>query len=83
MALGSILFINLMLSGDNLVIIALAVRTLPNGQREKTVFLGCVGIIVLRVFLTFGVASILDIPYLQLLGGLFLLWVAVELLSKT
>jgi YjbE family integral membrane protein len=82
-ALGSILFANLMLSGDNLVIIALASRGLPHDQRRKATFGGCVGIIVMRVLLTFIAASILDIPYLQLGGGLLLLWIAVDLLSKT
>jgi predicted tellurium resistance membrane protein TerC len=67
--LVSILFINLMLSGDNLVIIALACRMLPDGQRKKAMFWGSVGMVVLRILLTFVVASILDIPYLQFLGG--------------
>jgi YjbE family integral membrane protein len=81
-ALIGILFINLILSGDNLVIIALACRRLPDGQRKKAMFWGSVGMVVIRILLTFVAASILDIPYLQILGGLFLLWVAVDLLSK-
>lgn len=81
-ALGSILFVNLILSGDNAVIIAMASKSLPVSQRTKAVLWGCIGAVVLRCLLTFLAASMLDIPYLQFIGGLALLWIAVGLLGK-
>ncbi|WP_425058081.1 hypothetical protein SCACP_27290 [Sporomusa carbonis] len=81
-AMGSILLINLILSGDNAVIIALASKNLPAEQRKKAVFWGSAGAVVLRVILTFIAAYLLDIPYLQFLGGMALLYIAVSLLAK-
>lgn len=81
-ALGSILFVNLILSGDNAVIIAMASKCLPAEQRTKAVLWGSVGAVILRIMLTFLAASMLDIPYLQFIGGLALLWIAVGLLGK-
>lgn len=81
-ALGSILFVNLILSGDNAVIIAMASKSLPASQRTKAVMWGSVGAVVLRILLTFLAASMLDIPYLQFIGGLALLWIAIGLLGK-
>ncbi|WP_371370877.1 TerC family protein [Sporomusa aerivorans] len=81
MALGSILLVNLVLSGDNAVIIALASKNLPEHQRKKAILWGSVGAVVLRIILTFVAASLLDIPYLQFLGGLALLYIAVSLLK--
>jgi YjbE family integral membrane protein len=81
-ALGSILLINLILSGDNAVIIALASKNLPLEQRKQAILWGSAGAVVLRIILTFVAAYLLDIPYLQFLGGLALLWIAVSLISK-
>lgn len=81
-ALGSILFVNLILSGDNAVIIAMASKCLPAAQRTKAVLWGSIGAVILRIMLTFLAASMLDIPYLQFIGGLALLWIAVGLLGK-
>jgi YjbE family integral membrane protein len=81
-ALGSILFLNLILSGDNAVIIAMASNQLPAEQRKKAIIWGSLGAVVLRIVLTFIAASLLDIPYLQFLGGIALLWIALNLLSK-
>lgn len=82
MALGSILLINLVLSGDNAVIIALASKNLPVGQRKMAILWGSVGAVFLRVILTFVAAFLLEIPYLQFLGGLALLYIAINLLKS-
>ena len=81
-ALGSILFLNLILSGDNAVIIAMASKNLPAEQRIKAILWGSLGAVVLRVILTFIAASLLDVPFLQFLGGIALLWIAINLLNK-
>jgi len=81
-ALGSILFINLVLSGDNAVVIAMASKNLPAGQRKQAIRWGSLGAVVLRIVLTFVAAYMLDIPYLQFIGGLALLWIAVSLLKE-
>ncbi|GMB00761.1 TerC family protein [Pelosinus sp. IPA-1] len=81
-ALGSILFLNLILSGDNAVIIAMASKNLPAKQRIKAILWGSFGAVVLRVILTFIAASLLDVPFLQFLGGIALLWIAINLLNK-
>lgn len=83
MALGSILLVNLILSGDNAVIIAMASKNLPLEQRKKAILWGSVGAVVLRVVLTFAAAYLLDIPFLQFVGGLALLWIAVNLLRDS
>jgi YjbE family integral membrane protein len=80
-ALGSIMFINLILSGDNAVVIALASRNLPPDQRRKAVFWGSLGAVVLRIVLTVVAAFLLQIPYLQFAGGLALLYIAVKLIA--
>ena len=80
-ALGSITFINLILSGDNAVIIALASRNLPPKQRKQAVLWGSAGAVILRILLTMIAAYLLQIPYVQFVGGLALLWIAVHLLS--
>ncbi len=82
MALGSILLINLVLSGDNAVIIALASKNLPAQQRKMAILWGSLGAVVLRIILTFVAAYLLDIPYLQFLGGLALLYIAISLLKQ-
>ena len=80
-ALGSIMLINLILSGDNAVVIALASRNLPHEQRKKAVFWGSMGAVVLRIVLTLAAAYLLQIPYLQFAGGLALIWIAVKLIA--
>ena len=80
MALGSILLINLVLSGDNAVIIALASKNLPVAQRQKAILWGSVGAVILRIILTFVAAQLLVVPFLQFLGGLALLYIAISLL---
>ena len=79
--LFSIIMINLLLSGDNALVIALASRSLPKDQRKKVVFWGGVGAIGLRIILTLFAVVLLQVPYLQLLGGFLLFWVAIKLMS--
>lgn len=81
-ALGSILFINLILSGDNAIVIALASKKLSANQQKAAILWGSVGAVVLRIILTFVAAYLLDIPYLQFFGGLALLWIAIGLLNE-
>lgn len=78
-ALFNIVVINVILSGDNAVCIALAVRSLPPGQRNKGIWLGAGAAILLRVVLTFFVAHLLEIHFLKLVGGLLITWIAVKL----
>lgn len=81
-ALGSIMFINLILSGDNAVVIALASRNLPHDQRKKAVWWGTLGAVVLRIALTFVAAFMLQVPGLQFAGGLALIYIAVNLIAE-
>lgn len=80
-ALGSITFINLILSGDNAVIIALASRNLPPKQRKQAIMWGSGGAVVLRILLTLVAAYLLQIPFVQFVGGLALLYIAIHLLG--
>ena len=75
-----IIVIDLLLSGDNAVVIALACRNLPAGQRNKGIMFGVAGAIGLRVILTFFAVSLLSLPYLRLVGALLLLWIGVKLI---
>lgn len=76
-----IVWINIVLSGDNAVVIALAARTLPLGQQRKTFFLGSGAVVVLRTALTAVAATLLELPFFQIAGGLLLLWIGVQLLG--
>ena len=76
-----ILLINIVLSGDNAVVIALACRNLPDEHRNKAVIFGTLGAVVLRVGLTFVAVYLLTIPFLNFIGGLLLLWIAISLLK--
>lgn len=78
-ALGQIIVINLVLAGDNAVVIALAARNLPDALQRRAIVLGTVAAIVMRVVLTAGVVTLLEIPYLKLVGGLLLLVIAYRL----
>lgn len=81
LALGSITLVNLLLSGDNAVVIALASRCLPPDQRKKAVLWGSAGAVVLRIVLTMVATFLLTIPYLQFIGGLALGYIAINLLG--
>jgi YjbE family integral membrane protein len=79
--LVKIVWINIILSGDNAVVIALAARTLPAHQQGKAVLWGSGAAVVLRIVLTVIAAKLLALPYLQIVGGLLLLWIGVQLLG--
>jgi YjbE family integral membrane protein len=79
-AVGQIIWINILLSGDNAVVIALACRTLPPKQRFWGILLGAGAAVVLRILFTVVIAQIMVIPFLKLVGGLALLWIAVKLI---
>jgi YjbE family integral membrane protein len=75
-----IIMIDLLLSGDNAVVIALACRNLPEAQRRKGVMFGVGGAIGLRIMLTFFAVGLLSLPYLKLIGALLLLWIGIKLI---
>ena len=79
-AVGQIILIDILLGGDNAVVIALACRGLPPAQRTKGIMWGTVGAIVLRVILIVFALALLQIPYLKLIGAILLLWIGVKLL---
>ena len=81
-SLLQIMLINIVLSGDNAVVIALAARNLPPAQRKLAVRWGSLGAIVLRVGLTIIAVQLLNIPFLQFAGGLLLIWIAIKLLIE-
>ena len=76
---GQIVGIDLVLSGDNAVVIALASRGVPPDRRRLTIILGAAAAVVLRVVLAFVIFRLLMLPYLRLIGGLLLLWIAIGL----
>jgi YjbE family integral membrane protein len=80
-ALSQIILINIVLSGDNAVVIALACRSLPAQQQKKAILFGSVGAIVLRVILTFFAVYLLSLPYLKLIGAALLLYIGIGLLK--
>ncbi len=80
-ALVQIILINIVLSGDNAVVIALASRSLPPEQQKKAIIFGSVGAIVLRIVLTFFAVYLLQLPYLKLVGAALLLWIGIGLLK--
>ena len=77
-----IIVVNILLSGDNAVVIALACRNLPPRQRTWGVFWGAAGAIVLRIVLTFFAVALLEVPFLKLIGALLLLWIGVKLIIE-
>ena len=80
-SLFSIILIDIVLGGDNAVVIALACRQLPPEQRTKGIIWGTIGAIVLRVILIAFALAMLNLPYLKLVGALLLLWIGVKLLQ--
>lgn len=81
-ALLQIMLVNIVLSGDNAVVIALAARNLPAKHQKMAILWGSGGAIVLRVFLTVLAVQLLKIPFLQFVGGLLLVWIAYQLLVE-
>lgn len=80
-ALLAIVLIDLVLAGDNAIVIALAARNLPPPLKRKAILWGTVGAIIVRSIMTLGVVWLLKVPGLMLLGGLGLLWIAYQLLA--
>jgi YjbE family integral membrane protein len=79
LAVGQIIIIDILLGGDNAVVIALACRNLPDEQRKKGIFWGVAGAVILRVILTVFAVTLLAIPYLKIIGGLLLFWIGIKL----
>jgi len=75
----SIIVIDLVLSGDNAVVIGMASRSLPDESRRRAIILGGVGAVVLRIIFTAMAALLLDVPLLQAFGGVLLIWIAFKL----
>jgi YjbE family integral membrane protein len=80
--LVKIIWINIILSGDNAVVIALAARTLPPHQQRMAVLWGSGAAVVMRIVLTVVAVQLLALPWLQIVGGVLLLWIGVQLLSE-
>jgi YjbE family integral membrane protein len=81
-ALGAIVLIDLVLAGDNAIVIALAARNLPPHLRRRAIVWGTVGAIAVRTLMTLAVVWLLQVPGLMLAGGLALLWIAWKLASQ-
>jgi YjbE family integral membrane protein len=75
-----IIGINIVLSGDNAVVIALACRALPAHQRNKAVIAGALAAVALRIIFTFMAAQLLDLPWVKLIGGVLLFYIAIKLM---
>ncbi len=82
LALAQIIWINIILSGDNAVVIALAARSLPEKQQKQAILWGAGGAVILRIVLTFIAAYLLQWQFVQIVGGLLLLWIGVQLLGE-
>jgi YjbE family integral membrane protein len=81
-ALGSIILANVLLSGDNAVVIAMAARGLPARQQKNAIVLGSAAAIVMRIALTMIAVKMLGLPWLKLAGGLALLYIGANLMSE-
>ena len=80
-AVAQIIMIDILLGGDNAVVIALACRRLPEAQRAKGIFWGVVGAIAVRIVLIFFALQLLALPFLKVVGALLLLWIGIKLLQ--
>ena len=78
--LGKIIWVNLLLSGDNAVVIALAARSLPPHQQKMAVMWGAGAAVLMRVILTIFAVALLTLPWLKIVGGVLLLWIGIKLL---
>src|SRR5262252_7901185 len=78
--LAKIIGVNIILSGDNAVVIALAARSLPAKQQKQAIFWGAGAAIVLRILLTLFAVALLTLPWLKIIGSLLLFWIGVKLL---
>jgi len=82
-ALGAIIVANILLSGDNAVVIAMAARSLPASQQKRAIFYGSAAAIVMRIVLTIVAVQMLQVPYLKIAGALALLWIGIQLLTDS
>ena len=82
-ALGAIIVANILLSGDNAVVIAMAARSLPAHQQKNAIVYGSAAAIVMRIVLTIVAVQMLQVPYLKIVGALALLWIGIQLLLDT
>lgn len=82
LSLAAIIGVNILLSGDNAVVIALASRSLPTAQKKQAIIWGSVAAIVMRVVLTIFATRLLELPWLKMIGALLLLWIGVQLLDE-
>jgi YjbE family integral membrane protein len=80
-AVGQIIMIDILLGGDNAVVIALACRKLPPAQRTQGIIWGTIGAIVLRVILIFFALTLLAIPFLKIVGAILLVWIGIKLIA--
>ena len=80
-ALGQIIIIDILLGGDNAVVIALACRKLPPEQRRKGIIYGTAGAIILRVILIAFAMTLLQLPFLKVVGALLLVWIGIKLIA--
>jgi YjbE family integral membrane protein len=80
--IGQIILIDILLGGDNAIVIALACRHLPANVRMKGIFYGTLGAIVIRILLISFAVTLLTLPYLKLIGGVMLLWIGIKLLTE-
>src|SRR6202795_1939144 len=78
---SSIILIDLLLAGDNALVIAMAVRVLPQRQRRIAITFGAAAAVALRVTITIAAARLLGIQFIKLLGGVFIIWIAVKVLA--
>jgi YjbE family integral membrane protein len=81
-ALVKVLIVNLILSGDNAVVIAMAARKLQGSQRRQAILWGAAGAVILRLIFAAIISYLLAIPFLQVVGGLLLLWIAWKLVHE-
>ena len=81
LAVGQIIMIDILLGGDNAVVIALACRNLPPKQRTQGIIYGTLGAIVLRVILIAFALALLAVPYLKIVGAILLVWIGIKLLQ--
>ncbi len=82
LAVGKIMFSNIVLSGDNAVVIAMASHNLPGRLRRRAIFFGSLGAILLRILFCAIVGLLLGAPYLKLVGGVLLLWIGIKLIAE-
>ena len=80
LGVSQIIAIDVLLGGDNAVVIALACRKLPEAQRKRAIIGGALGAIVLRIVMIFFALELLELPYLKLIGAALLLWIAIKML---